>query len=68
MMRADVVRPGDVVDYHGELHHISRVELRDGWAWPVACDDAGWGIALGHDLVVRSGNTVAARRSVKPAP
>jgi hypothetical protein len=45
------LEPGDVVDYHGELHHITRVRLGDGWAWPVAYDHTGWAMALGHDLV-----------------
>ena len=56
-MDADEVRPGDVIDCDGELHHIVRVERRDGWAWPIACDDTGWAIALGHDLVVSHGDT-----------
>jgi hypothetical protein len=49
-MSADEVHPGDVIDYHGELHHITRVERRDGWAWAIACDDTGWAIALEQDL------------------
>jgi YD repeat-containing protein len=56
-MRADEVHPGDAIDYYGELHRITRVEHRDGWAWPIACDDAGWAIALGLNLVVPHGNT-----------
>ena len=48
---ADDLRPGDVVDYHGELHRITHIERCDGWAWPVAYDDAGWAMALGHDPV-----------------
>ena len=51
---ADDVHPGDAIDYHGELHHITRVEHRDGWAWPIACDDAGWAIALGHQSIERN--------------
>ena len=58
-IRADEVHPGDAIDYHGELHHITRVERRDGWAWPIACDDTGWAIALGHDLDVLHGPTDA---------
>jgi hypothetical protein len=58
-MHADEVRPGDVIECHGELHHIVRVERRDGWAWPIACDDTGWAIALGHELVVPHRLTVA---------
>ena len=54
-MHADEVRAGDVVDYHGELHHVSRVERNSGWAWPIACDDdTGWAIAIGHELIVVS--------------
>jgi hypothetical protein len=49
-MRSDDVHPGDVIEYHGELHRITRVERADGWAWPIACDDAGWAIALGDDV------------------
>ena len=56
------VQPGDDIDYRGELHHITRVEHRDGWAWPIACDDAGWAIALSHDLVVPDGHTDSASR------
>ena len=48
---ADDVQPGDVVDYHGQPHHVTHVVRRDGWAWPVAFDDAGWAMALGHGLV-----------------
>jgi hypothetical protein len=48
---AEDLRPGDVVDYDGHPHHVARVDRRDGWAWPVAFDDAGWAMALGHDLV-----------------
>jgi hypothetical protein len=48
---ADDLQPGDVVDYDGHPHHVAHVDRRDGWAWPVAFDDAGWAIALGHDLV-----------------
>ena len=46
------LKPGDILQYHGRTHCVSRVVRRDGWAWPVASDDAGWAIALGHDLVV----------------
>jgi len=49
---ADEVHAGDVVVYRGELHHVTRVDRGGGWAWPVAYDDAGWAMALGHDLVV----------------
>jgi hypothetical protein len=46
------VQPGDIVDYHGHPRRVSNVERRDGWAWPVAFDDFGWGMALGDDLVL----------------
>ena len=48
---ADDLQPGDVVDYHGLHHQVMHVDRRDGWAWPVAFDDAGWAMALGHHLV-----------------
>ena len=41
----------DVVEYDGHAHHVSHVDRRDGWAWPVASDDTGWAIALGHNLI-----------------
>jgi hypothetical protein len=31
---------------------VSHVDLEMGWAWPIAFDDRGWAMALGHDLVV----------------
>ena len=49
---ANDLEPGDVVDYHGELHRITRVNHDAGWAWPVAYDGAGWAMALGNDPVV----------------
>lgn len=45
------LQPGDVVDYHGQPHRVTHVDQGSGWAWPVAFDDTGWAIALGHDLV-----------------
>ena len=48
---ADDLRPGDVVDYHGRAHQITRIDRRDGWSWPIAFDDTGWGMALGHDPI-----------------
>jgi hypothetical protein len=50
-IHADEVRPGDVIEDHGAAHRITHVARRDGWAWPVASDDTGWAIALGHRLV-----------------
>jgi hypothetical protein len=49
---ADDLQAGDVVDYHGQRHQVTHVARRDGWAWPVAFGDAGWAIALSHELVV----------------
>ena len=51
MIHADELRPGDVVDYLGESHLVSRISRPFGGSWSVACDDAGWAIALGHELV-----------------
>ncbi len=51
MIHADELRAGDIVDYHGCLHQVAHVERRDGWAWPVAFDDAGWAMAVGHEVV-----------------
>ena len=48
---ADDLQPGDVVDYQGYLHRVTHVDRGGGWAWPVAFDDAGWAMALGHSLV-----------------
>lgn len=49
---ADDLQPGDIVDYHGEPHRVSHVDRDIGWSWPIAFDDAGWAMALGHVLVV----------------
>jgi hypothetical protein len=50
-IHADELQPGDVVAYDGRHHQITRVDRRDGWAWPVAADDTGWAIALNHHLI-----------------
>jgi hypothetical protein len=50
-IHAHELRPGDVVEYGGRCHKITRVERRDGWAWPVAADDTGWAIALDRYLI-----------------
>ena len=52
MIPADELHPGDVVDYCGHLHRVTKVDRGDGWSWPVASDDDGWAMALGHDLIV----------------
>ena len=52
-IHADELRPGDVVDYHGQSHCVTDIDRHGGWSFPVAFDDAGWAIALGeNDLVV----------------
>ena len=48
---ADELQPGDVVDYHGHPQQVTRFDRRHGSPWPIAFDDAGWAMALGHDLV-----------------
>ncbi len=50
-IHTEELKPGDVVDDHGVEHRVAHIERRPGWAWPIAFDDAGWAIALGHDLV-----------------
>jgi hypothetical protein len=50
-IHADELLPGDVVVYGGHYHQITHVERRGGWSWPVAADDTGWAIALGHHLI-----------------
>jgi hypothetical protein len=48
IIQADQVRPGDVVEYHGEPHLVCDVGRRQGGAWAIARDGAGWAIALGE--------------------
>ena len=50
-IHADQLQPGDVVVYGGHRRQITHVERRRGWAWPIATDDSGWAIALGHQLI-----------------
>ena len=52
MIHADELQPGDDLSWDGRKHTIAYVERRGGWAWPIAVDETGWAIALGHDLVV----------------
>jgi hypothetical protein len=47
-IHADELRPGDVVAYDGHYRKVTHVDRRGGWAWPVAADDSGWAMALGH--------------------
>jgi hypothetical protein len=51
-IRSFDLQEGDIVDYHGHLHRVTHVDCQNGWAWPIAFDDAGWAIALGPDVVV----------------
>jgi hypothetical protein len=51
-IHADELRPGDIVEYHGERHVICRIDRGDGAAWPVALDGTGWAIALGGEPVL----------------
>jgi len=46
-IRADELRPGDVLAYGGTWHRITDVIRRAGGSWPIAVDGTGWGIALG---------------------
>ncbi len=45
---ADQLQPGDVIEYAGRLHTVSHVDRKAGWSWPIAVDDTGWAMALGH--------------------
>lgn len=48
LIHADELQAGDdVVDPSGHEHHVTHVEQRPGWAFPVAFDDTGWAMALG---------------------
>jgi hypothetical protein len=52
-IHADELRPGDVVDYHGQRHCVTQIDRHGGWSFRVAFDDPSWAIALGEtDLVV----------------
>jgi hypothetical protein len=51
-IQADELQPGDVLVLDGRNRRITRVDRRDGWAWPVATDGTGWAIALGRDLIL----------------
>jgi hypothetical protein len=37
--------------WDGVCHTITNVDRRDGRAWPIAVDGAGWAIALDHHSV-----------------
>lgn len=45
---AHQLQPGDaVVDPDGDHHHVTHIDHRPGWSFPVAFDDRGWALALG---------------------
>jgi hypothetical protein len=50
-IRSDELQPGDVVLYGGHQHRITRVDRKDGWAWPVAVDGTGWAMALDDGVI-----------------
>jgi hypothetical protein len=50
-IHSEELQPGDVIEDHGTVHRVTHIDRHPGWAFPVAFDDAGWAIALGHDLV-----------------
>jgi hypothetical protein len=50
-IHADELQPGDVIVYGGHVRQITRVSRENGWSWPIAADDTGWAIALGHRLI-----------------
>ena len=52
IIKAEQVRAGDIVEYGGERHLVTEVRCPSGAAWPVACDGAGWAIALGAQRLV----------------
>lgn len=46
-IKAEQIRAGDIIEYGGERHVVTEVRRPTGAAWPMACDGAGWAIALG---------------------
>ena len=52
VIRANNLRAGDIVEHAGERHLVTEIRRSAGAAWPVACDGAGWAIALGSQLLV----------------
>ena len=51
IITADQVRAGDIVEYGGVRHLVIEVRRPGGAAWPLACDGAGWAIALGTQSI-----------------
>jgi hypothetical protein len=60
-VQAVEVRPADFIEVGHEVRRIARVALEHGWAWPVAFDDSGWGMALGNQVVTIWRSREAAR-------
>jgi hypothetical protein len=52
IIEADKVRAGDIVEYGGERHLVTEIRRPSGASWSLACDGAGWAIALGHQPLV----------------
>lgn len=50
-IHAEELRPGDLLEYHGQVHRITQILHSSGWSWPIAVDGTGWGIALGRSRV-----------------
>jgi len=51
IITADQVRAGDIVEYGGQRHLVTEVRRPGGAAWALACDGAGWAIALGTQAI-----------------
>jgi hypothetical protein len=51
---ADEILVGDFVQSNGRLRRIAAVLRRPGWAWPIAVDGTGWGMALGGEVITVS--------------
>jgi len=47
IITAEEVRAGDIVDHGGARHLVTEVRRPPGGSWSLACDGAGWAIALG---------------------
>ena len=52
IIKAEHIRAGDIVEYGGEHHLVTEIRRPSGAAWSVACDGAGWAIALGSQPLV----------------
>ena len=51
-IRADELRSGDIVEYHGERHVVLRIDRSDGSRGGRSRDGTGWVIALGQEPVL----------------